>query len=549
MMDLWLNNAFFFGGALAALLLALFVFSRVIGQIIGVALRVAGTEDREVLQKVLAKRASRILLLLSSVLVLGMSAAAVGFSLYAIDVTAPFLAWFETSLLREPAVVAWLFGELILLALAAVLLHRVLRVVVDFVIGRLQSNPAFLRHHEQFTRLRDRVFAVLRWGTRLGALLAAALLLALPVVLVEPLTAGTYIVVGALVARALVAVVDIGVDIAAQLVRSFEGRRTRRRDLGRLEYLASITKRTLEYVCFVGSGTFVVHHLRPDTWLTHGGVVALRLLALIYVGRVVIEVLGLVLREALLSEQDRRKEAERQQRLTLVPVATSILRYAVYFCMAVMSLQEIGVDTSPILAGAGLLGLAVGLGAQAFVGDVVSGFFILFEGLFLVGDRIRVGEVVGNVEEIGVRVLKIRDEYGVLHCIPNGEVRQVANHARQYVNAVVEFSLPYDESIPAILEHLRGRLSEWRGAHPDILSDTDFSIQEFRDNGALIRCVTRVKPSCDDSVAEVVRAELFAAMTVLGVMPNACHVVTLHRAARDRPRLAEPASSATATGA
>ena len=546
-MNPWIHNALFFGAALVALLVGSFILSRVTTRVLGLAVRVAGEEEREVLRKVLAKRASRVILLLTGVLGFALVAAAVILSLYSIDVVPPVLAWFDASLLREPAVLSWLFGQLILIALAAVVVHRVLRVVVDLVIGRLQANPAFLRHHEQLARLRGRAFTALRWGTRLGALLAAALLLELPVAVVEPIAAATYIVAGVLLARALVTVADIGVDIVVQLVRTLEGRRPARRDLGRLEYLASITKRTLEYVCFVGAGTFVVHHLRPDTWLTQIGVVALRLIALIYIGRVIIEVIGLVLREALLADQDRRKEAERQQRMTLVPVATSILRYAVYFCMAVMSLQELGVDTSPILAGAGLLGLAVGLGAQAFVGDVVSGFFILFEGLFLVGDRIRVGDVVGSVEEIGVRVLKIRDEYGVLHCIPNGEVRQVANHARQYVNAVVEFHLPYGEDIAGILDHLSERLSARRSAYPDMLSDPEFSIQEFKDSGALIRTLVKVKPSCDDAVAEIVRAELFAAMSDLDVTPNVRHVVTLHRSTRGHPR-PEPSWPEMATG-
>jgi len=234
-----------------------------------------------------------------------------------------------------------------------------------------------------------------------------------------------------------------------------------------------------------------------------------------------------------------RTLAENQQRLTLVPVANSVLRYAVYFCMIIMALQEVGVDTSPILAGAGLLGLAVGLGAQTLVGDIVAGFFILFEGVFLVGDRIRVGEAVGTVEEIGIRLLKIRDEYGVLHCIPNGEVRLVANHARDYVNAVVEFSLPYDEDIPTILVHLRAQLSEKRSMHPDILSDTDFSIQGLLDTGALIRSLTRVKPSCDDSVGDVIRVELFNLLTALGVTPSACYVIK-NKDAKPRHNLAAP---------
>lgn len=535
------NNALIFGAALVVLLIASLVASRLLGRLLALGLP-AGVADREALRKLLSRRASRIVQLLTVVIGLTLIAAGALLTVYAIDASLTARAWIETSLLRDPAAVAWAGGRVLLVALLAFAVHAIVRFVVDLALGRLQADPTFLRHHLQLARLRERVAVLLRWGTRMGVLLAAALMLAWPPALSEPLLAATCIVVAALFARAFVALADVGVDIVLQLVRAFEGRKTPLRYLGRLEHLGNITKRTLEYLCFVGAATFVVDQLREGSWLAQTGLVAIRLIALVYVGRVVIEVAGLALREALLADPERRSDAEQQQRLTLVPVATSILRYGVYFCIGVMALQELGVDTSPILAGAGLLGLAVGLGAQAFVGDVVSGFFILFEGLFLVGDRIRVGEVVGNVEEIGVRVLKIRDEYGILHCIPNGEVRLVANHARQYVNAVVEFSLPYDEDIPAILEHLRAQLSEKRSMHPDILSDTDFSIQDLRDTGALIRSLTRVKPSRDDSVADVIRVELFAALTALGAMPSACYVVKM-QPARGRGLLAEPPAS------
>jgi small conductance mechanosensitive channel len=535
------NNALFFGAALAILLVVSFALSRLIGRVVGLGLRATGVTDREALQRMLAKRASRIILLLTTVLSLALISAAVLLSVYGIDVTPSVREWFATTILLDPRAMGWVAGQVLLIVLAAAAVRGVLSLIVGLVIERMLVNPAFIRNREQLERLRQRVMTLLRWGIRFGALLAAALLFDAPAGVTEPLEAATYIVVGVLVARALVAVVDVGIDIVVQLIRTLESRRAPMRYFGRLEHLASITKRTLEYVCFVGAGTFVVHQLRPGTWLAEMGVIAIRLIALVYVGRVVIEVFGLLLREVLLTGQESRKEAEQQQRMTLVPVASSILRYAVYFSITVMGLQEIGVDTSPILAGAGLLGLAVGLGAQTLVGDLVSGFFILFEGLFLVGDRIRVGEVVGNVEEIGIRVLKIRDEYGILHCIPNGEVRAVANHARQYVNAVVEFSLPYEENIPGILDHLRDQLAQKRSMHPDILSDTDFSIQGLKDTGALIRSLTRVKPSKDDAVGDVIRVALFEELTALGVMPSACYVIKMHQSARPRPDLFEPA--------
>lgn len=519
------GNAVFFGVALAVLLLLCWLASRVTGRMLRFALRWGAKAEQPLFESVRVRHARRVVLLLTTVLSLALIGVGVVLTLNEVAVTPMLRTWLEAEVLRDPSLAAWLLGELVALVVAALLLYAALRALVGLVLGRLAADPVFMRYHEQFARLQTRVTGLLRAGALFATLLAAARLLRVSAAVADPLATVTLIVVAVAVARVLVALVDVGVDIAIQLARALDGRPTPLRYLGRLEHLGGITKRTFEYFCFVGAATFVVDQLRPDTWLSQSGLVLIRLIALIYVGRVVIEVFGLILREVLLSAPEGRSEAEQQQRMTLVPVASSVLRYGVYFCVTVMGLQELGVDTSPILAGAGLLGLAVGLGAQAFVGDVVSGFFILFEGLFLVGDRIRVGEVAGAVEEIGIRVLKVRDEFGVLHCIPNGEVRSVANHARQYVNAIVDFSLPYDHDVARIVEDLGRSFADRRAMHPDILADSEFNIQELLATGALVRCVTRVKPSRDDAVADTIRAELLAALGGLGVAPGECHVI------------------------
>lgn len=541
MVSTWADNALFFGAALVVLFVVSFVLSRQAGRVIGIGLYAANKSDRAALQSILKKKTSRVVALLTALLSLGLVTACVLLSLYAVDVPPRVWAWFQTSLMIDRVALTWLLGELLGLVLIAVYVRSALRFLVSLVIQRLQRNPVFLQHNEQLGRLNERIDALLRWGMVIAAVTAAGFLLRMPAAFNGPLLVVTYLVIGTLVARTLAAVANLGVDIAVQLVRTLEDRPNALRylgRLGRLEHVARITKRTLEYFCFIGAATFVVDQLNPDTWLSQTGLVAIRLIALVYVGRVAIEVVSLALREVLLSDPEKRTEAENQQRLTLVPVAGSILRYAVYFCMTVMGLQELGVDTSPILAGAGLLGLAVGLGAQTFVGDVVSGFFILFEGLFLVDDRVRIGDIIGNVEEIGIRVLKIRDELGVLHCIPNGEVRSVANHARDYVNALVEFAVPYDEDIPGVLSHLKQHIAALRPRQDDILADPDFVVQALLESAVLIRCLVRVKPGRDDAVAEVVRAEVLAALTARGVAPQACQVVRLQAGARARQTLA-----------
>jgi len=192
-----------------------------------------------------------------------------------------------------------------------------------------------------------------------------------------------------------------------------------------------LTKRTLEYLIFLGAATF----------LEDLGLRLIRVLALVYICRILVEVVNLFLRELLLAGAGLRSTAEEQQRRTLLPLAQSVPRYAIYFLLRVMGPGEFGVETAPLIAGAGLTGLALGLGAQAFFSDIVSGLFIFLEGIVLVGDRVQIGEVIGVVEEIGSLAIKIRRENGVLHTIPNGEVRSVANHAARYVNAVVELGL------------------------------------------------------------------------------------------------------------
>ena len=137
--------------------------------------------------------------------------------------------------------------------------------------------------------------------------------------------------------------------------------------------------------------------------------------------RVAIELAHVLLHEAF-GLYDA-KGADDQKGQTLVPLLHSVCRYLLYFGAAVVALDMLGVDTRPLLAGAGLLGLAVGLGAQSLVTDFVSGFFILFEGQFLVGDVVQIGDACGRVEAVGIRHTQIRDAQGKLYIIPNGQIK------------------------------------------------------------------------------------------------------------------------------
>jgi len=158
-------------------------------------------------------------------------------------------------------------------------------------------------------------------------------------------------------------------------------------------------------------------------------------------------------------------------------------------------LRVLQVDTTPILAGAGILGLGVGLGAQSLVTDVVSGFFILFETQYLVGDYVQIGDAAGIVEEVSMRVTKIRDGKGKLYIIPNGQIKGVVSYSKGYVNAVVDVKMPAGSDLEGLFRALREAGRRLKAAHKEVLAETAIhGLVEWGPSDMTIRAVTKVQP-------------------------------------------------------
>jgi small conductance mechanosensitive channel len=140
-----------------------------------------------------------------------------------------------------------------------------------------------------------------------------------------------------------------------------------------------------------------------------------------------------------LAEKSPRAE---QRVTTLGGVAASTLRVGIWTVAALLVAGEIGLNLGPLLAGAGIVGLALAFGAQTLVKDFVSGFFILAEDQYGVGDLITVGALTGTVEEVNLRVTSIRANDGTMWFVPNGEIRMVGNGAKDWAKAVVDVVVP-----------------------------------------------------------------------------------------------------------
>ncbi len=132
---------------------------------------------------------------------------------------------------------------------------------------------------------------------------------------------------------------------------------------------------------------------------------------------------------------------------TLLPLIRTSLQITIAVIATLVILSGIGVDIGPLLAGAGVVGLAIGFGAQALVRDIVSGVFFLIDDAFRVGEYIDVGDVKGSVEKISIRSLRLRHHRGLLHTIPFGEIRHLTNFSRDWVIMKMEFRLTYDTDV------------------------------------------------------------------------------------------------------
>jgi small-conductance mechanosensitive channel len=289
--------------------------------------------------------------------------------------------------------------------------------------------------------------------------------------------------------------------IAANLGDRHLGQGRFRRYWDRARRLFPFGQRCFEAAVYVYGAALAVRELGFLAGVADYGPRGVVCIGIFFGCRVAIELSQVLLHEAFgLSDENRPPDPKGQ---TLLPLLQSACQYCLYFGAGVMMLGVLGVNTAPILAGAGLVGLAVGLGAQSLVADVVSGFFILLEGQYLVGDQVEIGEARGRVEAFSIRNTQVRDAQGRLHLIPNGQIRSVVSSSKGYVNAVVDMRLAADSDLSALLEAMREagrRLRQERGA--DVLAETEVQgLIELGPSDMTARAVTRVSPGTQGQLA------------------------------------------------
>ena len=276
--------------------------------------------------------------------------------------------------------------------------------------------------------------------------------------------------------------------------------------------LVPLFRRCLEYAIYVSVATLVLLQLKSVASFADYGPRLIQAIGIVFLSRVAVEVVSLLVDRSQ-GSASHLSEVERQQRMTLVPLIKSFFAAIVYFIAFVMILKTFNFDPLPLLAGAGLVTLVVGLGAQPIINDLAAGFFILFEGLFLIGDYIETGGARGTVELVGLRTTRIRDPDGQQHILRNGLLTNVVNYSKTYAFAVVHIGVRYDTDLEKAFRVLRDAGAGLRETDPRILEPTLVNgLDKFATDAIMIRTTTKVKPGLHSQVARDLRLLFKAAL-------------------------------------
>jgi small conductance mechanosensitive channel len=231
------------------------------------------------------------------------------------------------------------------------------------------------------------------------------------------------------------------------------------------------------------------------------------------------------------SSQTRAAQAREQQTRTLAGVLYSAASKVVWFVALLTALDQIGVSPTPALTMAGLASVAIGFGAQNLVRDVITGFYIVLEDQYAVGDTIQIGETIGRVEHITLRRTVVRDVRGALVTIANGEIRTVGNLSRDWSQSFVDVSLAPESPLEATMQALESAAADLRSdpAWSQALVDGPriLGLQNLDRSASTVRLQVRTAPTRQDEVARELRRRIHIELQRQGIPLSSVHRIEL----------------------
>lgn len=247
-------------------------------------------------------------------------------------------------------------------------------------------------------------------------------------------------------------------------------------------------------------------------------------------GRILVSLIGRAIQKGMEHREKNSAKYDVRRGKTIGKLATNVISYALNFIIILLILGQLNFDLMPLLAGAGVVGLAIGFGAQNLVRDVITGFFIIFEDQFAVGDIVQTGSFKGTVEEIGLRVTKIRNWTGEIHIIPNGSIVEVTNFSINNSIGVVDVSIAYEADIDTATRVIKKTAMQVYERNENMVKEPEvLGVQTLGASEVIIRVTAECKPMTHFGVGRELNAELKKALDAEGIEIPYPRLVTLHR--------------------
>ena len=403
----------------------------------------------------------------------------------------------------------FLFGVLKTI-LAAILAHCFIKLsseILDKVQFKVKSYRALKVKNETIESIFFRLLEFIKNGTKFLILIYAMSVLLFSEMLINNM----YLVFKVYL---ILAGGDLLIRVASAIVESVESFHERKW-YPPLRVLLTLFKSCLEYIAYLWIISLIMLQSNFFSKYVPIGKAGIEIIGIFFITRLVIEILKVIIDKYTVNSED---ELLNQQRETLIPIIKSVMKTTAYFVAFVFMLTTLNINPLPILAGAGIFGIVIGMGAQSLINDIVAGIFILFESIFLVGDYIETGSVKGVVESIFLRTTKVRGHSGQLHILRNGQINEVENYSRRYTLAVVEVGVAYDSNLKhvfSVLNDIGRRLKE---KNSSVLKELEvMGIKEFGESGLLIRTTTKVRPGHHFRVAYELRTMIKNEFDIEGI--------------------------------
>jgi len=257
-------------------------------------------------------------------------------------------------------------------------------------------------------------------------------------------------------------------------------------------------------------------------WLLSNGLRILLIIALTYLlgiilKRIIIRTVKLAVEKDKFSSKEGRLKRER----TLIRIFSGVVNVIIWLMAVMMLLQELNIKIGPLLAGAGIVGVAVGFGGQYLIRDLIAGFFIIFENQYRIGDIVKFDNVSGMVEDITLRTTILRDIDGIVHHIPNGEIKIVSNMSKGFARVNINIGVSYNADIDKVINVINQTgqvLAEDEVWKQFIIKPIQFlRIDEFADSAVIIKVLGETVPHKQWEVGREFRKRIKAAFDKEGI--------------------------------